>query len=112
LTGDDVGASRLQCDSEGVAERALQFRARQNVILELGFFYGHLGWENVFVLYRKPNRVFPNFERPSDLEGVVFDIIDDSNRWQQSLRTKLGEAGFDLDEPPSAALQPSAEPRV
>jgi predicted nucleotide-binding protein len=25
-----------------VAEKALQFRARQNVILELGFFYGQL----------------------------------------------------------------------
>lgn len=49
LTADDYGASLLQFDKPGVADKALQFRARQNVVLELGFFYGHLGWENVFV---------------------------------------------------------------
>ena len=40
LSSDDYGASRRQYDAEGVADRALQFRARQNVVLELGFFYG------------------------------------------------------------------------
>jgi predicted nucleotide-binding protein len=75
LTADDLGASRVQYEADGVADKALQFRARQNVILELGFFYGYLGWENVFVVYRKPPRVFPNFERPSDLDGAVFDAI-------------------------------------
>ncbi|NEP19823.1 MAG: TIR domain-containing protein [Leptolyngbya sp. SIO4C1] len=94
LTADDLGASRVQYESDGVAERSLQFRARQNVILELGFFYGHLGWENVFVLYRSPPKVFPNFERPSDLDGVVFDHVDDSGRWKDYLRAKLDERGF------------------
>jgi predicted nucleotide-binding protein len=94
LTGDDLGASRVQYETEGVADRALQFRARQNVVLELGFFYGHLGWENVFVLYKPPNRIFPNFERPSDLDGVVFDAVDGSEQWRDYLRAKLLEAGF------------------
>ena len=35
---DDYGAARRQYDVKSVADRALQFRARQNVILELGFF--------------------------------------------------------------------------
>lgn len=93
LSSDDYGASRRQYDTQGVGERALQFRARQNVVLELGFFYGRLGWENVFVVYEDPDKIFPNFERPSDLDGVVFDSMSDS-AWQRNLKAKLAEAGF------------------
>jgi predicted nucleotide-binding protein len=94
LTSDDYGASRVQYEAEGVADRALQYRARQNVILELGFFYGYLGWENVFVLLKKPSKVFPNFERPSDLDGAVFDPIDEGAQWKTILAEKLRDAGF------------------
>jgi predicted nucleotide-binding protein len=94
LTADDLGASRIQYEADGVADKALQFRARQNVILELGFFYGSLGWENVFVLWRKPPKVFPNFERPSDLDGAVFDLIDEAGQWREKLKRKLADAGF------------------
>lgn len=99
LTSDDYGSSRLQYEAEGVADKALQFRARQNVILELGFFYGHLGWERVFVLQKKSIRVFPNFERPSDLDGAVFDPIDDTGKWKTVLAKKLAAAGFQLRQP-------------
>jgi predicted nucleotide-binding protein len=95
LGADDYGASRRQYDAPTVRERALQFRARQNVILELGFFYGRLGWESVFVVYREPDDVFPNFERPSDLDGVVFDSISGVD-WQKKLGAKLSAAGFKL----------------
>jgi predicted nucleotide-binding protein len=101
LSADDIGASRVQYETDGVGDRALQFRARQNVVLELGFFYGLLGWENVFVLYRPPDKVFPNFERPSDIEGAVFDLMDPSGRWRESLAQKLVEGGFHLTERPS-----------
>ena len=47
-----------------VVDKALQFRARQNVIFERGFFFGSLGWENVFVLFKPSTKVFRNFERP------------------------------------------------
>ena len=93
LSADDYGASRRQYDANGVGERALQFRTRQNVILELGFFYGRLGWENVFVVYEPPKEVFPNFELPSDLGGVVFDAMSDP-AWQKNLKTRLAKAGF------------------
>lgn len=98
LCAEDYGASRVQYEAVGVGDRALQFRARQNVILELGFFYGKLGWESVFVLYKHAERVFPNFERPSDLDGVVFDPIGDPN-WQRKLADKLAAAGFELQKP-------------
>ena len=93
LSSDDYGASRRQYDADGVGDRALQFRARQNVILELGFFYGRLGWENVFVVYEPTQEVFPNFERPSDLGGVVFDAMSDP-AWQKNLKARLTKAGF------------------
>lgn len=95
LCADDYGASRRQYDAPGVGDRALQFRARQNVILELGFFYGRLGWESVFVVNHGPDQVFPNFKRPSDLDGVVFDSITDAD-WRTRLGEKLVAAGFDL----------------
>jgi predicted nucleotide-binding protein len=96
LTADDYGASLIQYDEPNVGKKALQYRARQNVILELGFFYGQLGWENVFVLFRKAPKVFPNFERPSDLDGAVFDEVDDSERWKRTLAAKLKDAGFQI----------------
>lgn len=99
LGADDYGASCRQYDTANVGDRALQFRARQNVILELGFFYGRLGWENVFVVYQEPDRVFPNFERPSDLDGVVFDSFSDV-AWRKKLSTKLSAAGFRLQSSP------------
>lgn len=93
LSADDYGASRRQYEAKGVADRALQFRARQNVILELGFFYGRLGWEKVFVVYEDPAEVFPNFERPSDLDGVLFDSMKEPG-WRRNLSTLLAKAGF------------------
>lgn len=96
MTADDYGASRRQYDAPNVGDRALQFRARQNVILELGFFYGYLGWENVFVLYKPPAEVFPNFEIPSDLGGILFDQIDPDGNWKDKLIQRLRAAGFQL----------------
>jgi predicted nucleotide-binding protein len=96
LSADDMGASRAQYKHAAGGIHALQFRARQNVILELGFFYGLLGWENVFVLYKNPDEPFPNFERPSDIEGAVFDSMDETGGWRGSLNRKLTEAGFHL----------------
>jgi predicted nucleotide-binding protein len=61
----------------------------------LGFFYGRLGWENVFVVYKASDRIFPNFERPSDLDGVLFDTMSDA-RWQSKLKDKLAAAKIAL----------------
>lgn len=101
---DDYGASRRQYELKGVAKLALQFRARQNVVLELGFFYGRLGWEHVFVVYQKPHKKYPNFERPSDLDGVIFDSMSDAT-WQQKLCVRLSQAGFKLKPQPKEAAR-------
>jgi predicted nucleotide-binding protein len=54
LTADDVG---------GTSAHDLHPRARQNVVLEMGFFYGRLGRDHVAVLYED------GVELPSDTDG-------------------------------------------
>ena len=102
VSGDDIGAARRQYEADGVGDRALQFRARQNVILELGFFYGLLGWDKVFVLRKHPAVPFPNFELPSDLAGVVFDAYDSTGDWRDELGARLADAGFATASPEGA----------
>lgn len=97
MSADDLGASRYQYEEPDIADRALQYRTRQNVLLELGYFYGSLGWENVFVLQKPANRRFPNFERPSDLDGVVFDRFLPDGAWKVVLKERLVTHGFKLD---------------
>jgi predicted nucleotide-binding protein len=94
LSGDDMGASRIQYEMPDVGPHSLKYRARQNVTLELGFFYGKLGWENVFVLERDPPKRYPDFERHSDLNGVLFDRYDKTGRWRNELHRSLAERGF------------------
>jgi len=85
LTADDVGAKREESDKK------LKPRARQNVILELGYFLGKLGREKVFVLYEN------GVDIPSDYQGVIFEPLDDKNTWKFPLAKELKEAKFEID---------------
>lgn len=82
LTPDDVG---------GPVGGDTKQRARQNVILELGYFVGKLGRSRVAVF--KQGEV----EVPSDFGGVVYIPFDGAGAWQQALGKELKEAGFDVD---------------
>ena len=92
ISADDRGASNREFNFAGA--QTLKYRARQNVILELGFFYGRLDWENVFVLQKEADDPWPSFERPSDLNGIDFNLVDHSNEWQRRLRNRLQSAGL------------------
>ena len=70
-----------------------RFRARQNVILELGYFLGKLGRERVLTLYRQSER----FEMPSDYSGVLYVTFDDADAWQMDLVNELKQQGYDID---------------
>jgi predicted nucleotide-binding protein len=94
ISSDDLGVFGESFRHPEGGDRTLKFRARQNVILELGFFYGLLSFENVFPLFRAPDVPFPDFERPSDLDGVLFFEVDDSGQWRDYLKERLKEAGF------------------
>jgi predicted nucleotide-binding protein len=66
-------------------------RARQNVILELGYFIGKLGRNRVCALKRH------DVDIPSDILGVVYETYDASGGWKFSLIRELREAGYKID---------------
>lgn len=82
LTPDDEG-----CVKGGATEP----RARQNVLLELGYFIGRLGRERVCALKRGV------VEIPSDFAGVVWEAMDSGNGWKQALGRELAAAGHEID---------------
>lgn len=83
LTPDDLGRSKSD-----VMERE---RARQNVILELGYFVGRLGRGRVCALRKG------DVDIPSDYLGVVYTDLDKAGGWKQSLAQELEAAGYDID---------------
>ena len=83
LTPDDIGGA--------ANAESRQHRARQNVILELGYFVGRLGRSRVAV-FRKGE-----VEVPSDFGGVVYVDLDGDGAWKQRLGNELKEAGFRID---------------
>ena len=82
LTPDDVG---------GLSNDQLQPRARQNVILELGYFIGRLGRDKVRALVKG------DLEIPSDYAGVLYIPMDEASGWQMRLIREMKNAGLDID---------------
>jgi len=83
LTGDDYGNVKTNDKSNP--------RARQNVILELGFFIGKLGRNKVCPLYEK------GVELPSDMSGILYTEIDSKGHWKISVAKELKAAGYKID---------------
>jgi len=83
LTPDDLGKAKNSDE--------LEPRVRQNVLLELGYFFGRLGRENVCALKRG------NVEIPSDFAGVVWENMDSGNGWKQALGRELEASGQSID---------------
>jgi len=77
FTADDEGRANGTSD--------LRHRARQNVVLELGYFLGALGRNNVAVLAEE------GIELPSDIAGLVYTS---TNEWRYELGRELDAAGI------------------
>lgn len=92
----DVGFAvvLLTPDDECVTPDGNKRRARQNVILELGYFIGHLGRDRVAALKRG------DLELPSDIIGVVYTDFDDRGAWKIDLAKELKGAGYAIDAIP------------
>lgn len=86
LTPDD---KIIKVNDEG--EEISYFRARQNVIFEMGFFIGVLGRERVFPLVKGDK-----IEIPSDYSGVVYTKYDDGG-WKLDLLKELKAVGYNCD---------------
>lgn len=82
LTGDDKGSRADETDTRP--------RARQNVIFEMGYFYGLIGRNHVSVLLR------PGVEEPSDMHGIAYINFDDDGAWKTELFRELRHVGFDI----------------
>lgn len=83
LTGDDEGGIRRSA--------SMRVRSRQNVIFELGFFFGKLGRRRVAVLLEG------DIEKPSDLNGLVYIELDSTGAWKYTLARELEAADISVD---------------
>lgn len=83
MTDDDVGS---------IKGGKLAARARQNVILELGYFLSHLGQPRVCAL------ITPGLETPSDFDGIVYIRMDEGGSWKAELVRELRAVGMPLVE--------------
>jgi predicted nucleotide-binding protein len=84
LTSNNAGASKEDTDDA-------KLRARQNVMLELGYFCGALGRKRVSVLEKE------GVDIPSDFLGISCTLFDPGGDWQLSLARDMKSAGLSFD---------------
>ena len=84
LTPDDVGKSKDKTDE-------FKPRARQNVVLELGYFWAMLGRDRMCVLYKE------GVELPSDIHGVLYVPMNNPDEWQLKLAKEMKQVGLPID---------------
>lgn len=86
-TPDDVGYAKDHEDDK-------KFRARQNVVLELGMLLAKIGRSKVAILLSQADKM----ERPSDIDGLIY--IPFSNNVEEgkvSLAKELKRNGYTID---------------
>ncbi len=84
LTPDDLGCAKDDTQD-------LKPRARQNVILELGYFMGRLGRHRVCALYKG------GVQLPTDIQGVVYVELDSAGAWKTKLAQEFVQAKLPMD---------------
>jgi predicted nucleotide-binding protein len=86
-TPDDEGYKRGKEDEK-------RFRARQNVVLELGLLLGKLGRSRIAILLRDQEHT----ERPSDLQGLIYlPFTDDVKEVNVLLAKEMAKQGIAID---------------
>lgn len=80
FTADDLGKAKKDSVDNS--------RARQNVVLETGYFMGKLGRDHVVILADN------GIEMPSDLSGVVYA---NTGSWETDLLKELKTMGYTID---------------
>lgn len=87
----DVNFAVILLTADDKIEGTESFRARQNVVFEMGYFMGALGRDHVMCLVQE------NVETPGDIDGVVYTNIDKNGIWKYSLVKELKTCGYDVD---------------
>ena len=86
-TPDDAGHRSGHTDEKS-------FRARQNVVLELGMLLAKLGRRRVAILLKQQDRM----ERPSDIQGLIYiPFKDDVKDAGVLLAKEMAAQGYQID---------------
>ena len=86
-TPDDVGYAR-NCENDK------KYRARQNVVLELGMLLAKIGRSKVAILLSQAE----DMEKPSDIDGLIYiPFKDNVEETRLSLAKELENNGYSLD---------------
>jgi len=85
LTADDKGG-KIEMDTD-----TFQPRARQNVVLELGFFLGKIGRDRVCAICEE------GVEIPSDFNGVAYVQFNANGAWKLEVAREIQAAGIPID---------------
>ncbi len=83
LTADDMGYPKNK-------SKEVKPRARQNVILELGYFLAKFGRSRVCALLER------NVDLPSDYQGMLWKSLEDGS-WEFQLAKEIKAAGIAVD---------------
>lgn len=95
LTPDDLAISKQLFEkhkNDGAINDRLMYRARQNVILEMGMLLSRLGRENVIILLKG------QVEYPSDMNGIFYlSYQEHISEIVNKLVDRLTKLGFEID---------------
>lgn len=88
LTADDLVVSKSE-------SQITKFHASQNVIYELGFFRGKLGYKRVCALFKSDPEM--SVELPTESFRLVYIPFDSVGTWKLRLSKQMQEAGIILN---------------
>ncbi|BCW12147.1 hypothetical protein NtRootA4_32090 [Arthrobacter sp. NtRootA4] len=83
LTADDLGRAK-----DDATDRP---RGRQNVVFEMGFFFGSLGRGNVAVIHDD------GIEEPGDVKGMLYVPRDEAGAWKTRIAREINHAGIAVE---------------
>jgi predicted nucleotide-binding protein len=88
---ENIGYAFILLTPDDFCNEDKKYRARQNVILELGYFIGKLGRDRVCYIYKE------GVELPSDIHGVVYSSFTKEVReCHVDIIRELKHAGYKL----------------
>ena len=88
ITPDDIGYSTEN-------ERSKKYRARQNVVLEMGMLLSKLGRSKIAVVIKKDSN--KEIEKPSDIQGILYHSFNESiDKIAHKLARGLKAQGYNI----------------